>query len=772
MIQSNWIISLVQLLRFTLLFKFSMIQTVILIQTLRNEKTLVLLICGTHVLLNSGAFAQSPGKVTNFGIEGDVLSNFNLAGTWTATGSHDWFRNSNTSALGVIDTTGAATAYTHLLAGENYVFDRGMSVARYSVQDGYVLLDARYGRDYFGFSGSGVNSDLTTFASGAKNGDDPSVFPTNPGGSPVTDKADIIDAYVHMRRNGSVVNGASSSHLIAMMAASTVSNNGSRYFDVEFYCSSISYSNATGKFSNSGPASTGGHTAWTFNADGSIKSFGDMSVSFSFSGNSFDQLSIWIWVSLSNFITLVPQGFDFAPGQFFGASPGASYGYAQIQAKPGNSIQAWGAVNSAVTSGPSWGTCSETLGNGANNYDFKNYDIGALGEAAVDLTALGIDPALIAGQNPCNPPFRKILMKSRASTSFSSALKDFAGPYEFLDAPTVTAAVASPATLSCNISSVTLSAQNMQAGNYYHWSTSNGSIVSNPDSGSAVIAKPGKYYLQAAIYQGCPTSIDSVVVQSDTLKPVATASTSGMLNSNPASTVTLLGGDSVASKVVTPFGGSMGLTYSWAGPSGFNSTLQNPTTVVEGTYNLTVTEIRNGCKASASTNVIRIIGIPLPVKLLSFQGNINNGQVTLQWTAAQNEDDDHFEIEKTGDGTSFKTVASVMANSKAGAETYSFSDAMNSDKAYYRLKMFDKNQVITYSKTLVFESEIENQANAFRVINNPATDKLTLSFSSGNDRITEIKVYDLVGRMQMNQKINVYEGRNVISLPLNPALKA
>ena len=235
------------------------------------------------MFLTSRVPAQSTGgKIANFGIDGDILSNFNVGASWDATGSHDWFKNANTTALGVIDTTGAAAAYTHLSAGENYAFDRGMSVPRYSVQDGYVFLDGHYARDYFGISGSGSNADLTSFTSGSKNGMAPSSFTTNPGGATVLDKCDIIDAYVHMRRNGSIVNGASSSHLIAMMAASTVSNNGNRFFDVEFYCSAITYNTSTGSFSNSGSALTGGHTAWAFNPDGSIKSFGDMDVAFSF----------------------------------------------------------------------------------------------------------------------------------------------------------------------------------------------------------------------------------------------------------------------------------------------------------------------------------------------------------------------------------------------------------------------------------------------------------------------------------------------------------
>jgi len=57
------------------------------------------------------------------------------------------------------------------------------------------------------------------------------------------------------------------------------------------------------------------------------------------------------------------------------------------------------------------------------------------------------------------------------------------------------------------------------------------------------------------------------------------------------------------------------------------------------------------------------------------------------------------------------------------------------------------------------------------IVNNPATDKLTLSYSSASNQSLEIKIYDLAGRMQMNQKTNVYQGSNLISLTLNSAFR-
>jgi hypothetical protein len=598
-----------------------------------------------------------------------------------------------------------------------------MSVARYSTVDGKLLLDARYGRDQFGNGTAAGTMDYTSFGP-AKNGDNPTTWTTVPTGAAVGDKYDIVDAFMHMRRDGTVITAPSPSHLIANVGISTVGNTGTRYFDAELYCSKIAYNSGTGAFSNSGPASTGGHTAWTFNADGTIKQFGDVTISFAFTSGTCNEIYIMIWVAQTTFLTVNPAGFDFVSGEYYGAVLG--YGYAKIKPNSGNAT-VWGVGNTAIGTTPPWGTNSKTLGNmSLNNYS-TSYDIGQFGEAAIDLTELGVDPALMSGNNPCSPPFSRILFKSRSSSSFTSALQDFAGPYEFLDAPTASAAV-SPIILTCQNALGTLQPTTIQSGDYYHWSTSGGNITSNPDSTYATIDKAGKYYLQAAVYQGCTTNIDSVVVQQDNLNPVGTASTSGTLNSNPSSTVVLLGGDPVASNVVTPFGGSQGLTYSWTGPSGFSSALRNPTTSVEGSYSLTVTENRNGCTATASTTVIRTSGIPLPIKLLNFQGNMNNNNVTLNWSDAENETVDKFEVERSFDGKNFTTQGEVFGTEKAGAESYVFHETVNNPvRVYYRLKMYDKAKTIDYSKILVFENKM-NTNTEFKILSNPATDKLTFSF--------------------------------------------
>jgi len=162
----------------------------------------------------------------------------------------------------------------------------------------------------------------------------------------------------------------------------------------------------------------------------------------------------------------------------------------------------------------------------------------------------------------------------------------------------------------------------------------------------------------------------------------------------------------------------------------------------------------------------------LPVKLIYFQGNLENDKVSLHWKVGQNELSNRFEIERSNDGKNYTTAGSVITTDKYGSEDYFFAETTGADKIYYRLKIYDKKGTSEFSRTLVFQSSINSSANRLKIINNPATEKLTMSFSSINNQAVEIKIYDLSGRLQMNQKMNVYPGSNLVSLPLGSSFKA
>ncbi|HKC34663.1 MAG TPA: T9SS type A sorting domain-containing protein [Chitinophagaceae bacterium] len=176
----------------------------------------------------------------------------------------------------------------------------------------------------------------------------------------------------------------------------------------------------------------------------------------------------------------------------------------------------------------------------------------------------------------------------------------------------------------------------------------------------------------------------------------------------------------------------------------------------------------------------RVIALPalqakstLPIHLISFQGNMNkSNKVTLNWTVADNEIANNFEVERSFNGRDFTTVALVFASEKMGTENYMYYETTSgTDKVMYRLKMTDKNHEADYSRILIFQlkSAITNN---IKIIGNPVNDKLTFSYTASATQVVDVKVYDMTGRMVLKSKVNSLEGSNVISLPLNSTFKA
>ena len=162
----------------------------------------------------------------------------------------------------------------------------------------------------------------------------------------------------------------------------------------------------------------------------------------------------------------------------------------------------------------------------------------------------------------------------------------------------------------------------------------------------------------------------------------------------------------------------------------------------------------------------------LPVHLIAFQGNLIKNKVTLNWTVADNEIASTFELEKSFNGRDFTTVGVVFASEKMGTENYMFYETTSGiDKVMYRLKMIDKHHEVSYSRILIFQLK-STIVNNIKIIGNPVNDKLTFSYTSPATQIVDVKVYDISGRVLLNNKVNSLEGSNVISLPLSSTFKA
>jgi hypothetical protein len=91
----------------------------------------------------------------------------------------------------------------------------------------------------------------------------------------------------------------------------------------------------------------------------------------------------------------------------------------------------------------------------------------------------------------------------------------------------------------------------------------------------------------------------------------------------------------------------------------------------------------------------------LPLDLLEFSGRWQQQSILLFWRTVNEQDLDHFELEKKSDqATHFENIAIIPATGFSGTEQlYTFNDphTQNGTVFYYRLKSVDRNGDFSYS---------------------------------------------------------------------------
>ncbi|MES2773012.1 MAG: DUF5018 domain-containing protein [Bacteroidota bacterium] len=95
----------------------------------------------------------------------------------------------------------------------------------------------------------------------------------------------------------------------------------------------------------------------------------------------------------------------------------------------------------------------------------------------------------------------------------------------------------------------------------------------------------------------------------------------------------------------------------------------------------------------------------LPLKLLSFNAEINGKDVKASWKTDNEVNTRGFDIERSTNGRDFVAIGSVSSNNTSGVNNYSFTDTKPvAGISWYRLKQVDKDGRFTYSKTVAINS--------------------------------------------------------------------
>lgn len=150
----------------------------------------------------------------------------------------------------------------------------------------------------------------------------------------------------------------------------------------------------------------------------------------------------------------------------------------------------------------------------------------------------------------------------------------------------------------------------------------------------------------------------------------------------------------------------------------------------------------------------------LPVELISFEGTVENGTVSLSWTTAQEEGFDHFEIERASNELIFEKLGQVngVGFNMDDEHHYSFIDTKSVNGFnYYRLKSVDLDGSYEYSAIV---SVLTESSKSIAVYPNPSGgDFINVSANFEPSGNTQVVIFNQEGVMLQRIKVTARESR-------------
>ncbi len=136
----------------------------------------------------------------------------------------------------------------------------------------------------------------------------------------------------------------------------------------------------------------------------------------------------------------------------------------------------------------------------------------------------------------------------------------------------------------------------------------------------------------------------------------------------------------------------------------------------------------------------------LPVSLIEFETDCENGQTAVRWEATTSGDGYLMDVERSTDNTQWNILKRI--NAVEGVQQYLQLDPAPGNYRFYRLKITSPDLKVTYSP--VREITCTSQDTRITVNPNPASSQSTVTLE-GDGTITHIDLYDVAGKLVSTQ---------------------
>ncbi|MCP4441133.1 MAG: T9SS type A sorting domain-containing protein [Aureispira sp.] len=191
--------------------------------------------------------------------------------------------------------------------------------------------------------------------------------------------------------------------------------------------------------------------------------------------------------------------------------------------------------------------------------------------------------------------------------------------------------------------------------------------------------------------------------------------------------------------------------------------LQLTTSAGPGEVYLVIVDTEGKEEFTISTTIL------LATELISFSGYKQEDDNVLEWTTSQEENLQHFELERSNDGVNFEKITDVLAigNSQAQQDYSHVDEYPGVGAKYYRLKSVHQDGTIGYSHIVTLTRDKKEHFTNISIYPNPTKDKFFVELASDIAGAVEYDIRDVIGQNAQKGKLDIIAGMNKLELSLD-----
>ncbi len=195
------------------------------------------------------------------------------------------------------------------------------------------------------------------------------------------------------------------------------------------------------------------------------------------------------------------------------------------------------------------------------------------------------------------------------------------------------------------------------------------------------------------------------------------------------------------------------------------------------TYQICDAGFSPACGNIATATITFSAGM-LPVRLADFTVSVNDdNDAIVRWATTYEQGSDHFEVERSFDGSSFEKAGTVKAAGTSFARNeYAFTDRLrnsvtNKKDVYYRIRMVDANNRAEVTKVLVLRLFKTPSLKMVSISPNPVYNDISVQVQLKENAYVVMKVTDNRGVEVSRKSIRGNQGLNAFALEGTSKLK-